>query len=142
MLSGRKWPPTRLSGQDGSGGAVAIQDTLNPGAPFEENIFKGGPGHLGAWAAPIDSTELRLASDLRRYCKQIIGIHFPPPRMETLTDFSSTWDEVRYKLRVRYAQLSDQDVHLDEGKQEQLLERLMRRLRLSRDEIFDLIALA
>ena len=45
------------------------------------------------------------------------------------------WNEVKGKLKQKYADLTDDDLTYMEGKEDELLGRLQRRLGRSRDEI-------
>jgi len=49
------------------------------------------------------------------------------------------WNEVAGKLKQTYAQLTDDDLLLAEGKQEELVGRLQKKLGKSKDEIHALI---
>ena len=54
--------------------------------------------------------------------------------MDKLT-FKGSWNEVKGKLKQKYADLTDDDLTYMEGKEDELLGRLQRRLGRSRDEI-------
>ena len=49
--------------------------------------------------------------------------------------FKGSWNEVKGKLKQKYADLTDDDLTYVEGKDEELLGRLQRRIGRSRDEI-------
>jgi uncharacterized protein YjbJ (UPF0337 family) len=49
--------------------------------------------------------------------------------------FKGSWNEVKGKLKQKYADLTDDDLTYMEGKEDELLGRLQRRLGRSRDEI-------
>ena len=49
--------------------------------------------------------------------------------------FQGSWNEVKGKLKQKYADLTDDDLTYMEGKEDELLGRLQRRLGRSRDEI-------
>jgi uncharacterized protein YjbJ (UPF0337 family) len=49
--------------------------------------------------------------------------------------FKGSWNEVKGKLKQKYADLTDDDLTFMEGKEDELLGRLQRRLGRSRDEI-------
>jgi uncharacterized protein YjbJ (UPF0337 family) len=49
--------------------------------------------------------------------------------------FKGSWNEVKGKLKQKYANLTDDDLTYMEGKDDELLGRLQRRLGRSRDEI-------
>jgi uncharacterized protein YjbJ (UPF0337 family) len=49
--------------------------------------------------------------------------------------FKGSWNEVKGKLKQKYADLTDDDLTYVEGKDDELLGRLQKRLGRSRDEI-------
>jgi uncharacterized protein YjbJ (UPF0337 family) len=49
--------------------------------------------------------------------------------------FKGSWNEVKGKLKQKYADLTDDDLTYIEGKDDELLGRLQKRLGRSRDEI-------
>jgi uncharacterized protein YjbJ (UPF0337 family) len=48
--------------------------------------------------------------------------------MKTILAFKGTWNEISGKLKQKYAILTDDDLKLAEGKQEELLGRLQQKL--------------
>ena len=46
-----------------------------------------------------------------------------------------TWNEVKGKLKQKYGQLTDDDLMFAEGKEDELLGRLQKRLGKSKDEL-------
>jgi uncharacterized protein YjbJ (UPF0337 family) len=46
-----------------------------------------------------------------------------------------SWNEIKGKLKQKYGQLTDQDLTFAEGKEEELLGRLQRRLGKTKDEL-------
>jgi uncharacterized protein YjbJ (UPF0337 family) len=58
--------------------------------------------------------------------------------MNTL-NIKGTWKEVAGKLKQKYADLTDDDVLFKEGKEEELLGRLQKKLGKSKEEIRNLI---
>jgi uncharacterized protein YjbJ (UPF0337 family) len=50
-----------------------------------------------------------------------------------------SWKEVSGKLKMKYAQLTDNDLLFEEGKDEELLGRLEKKLGKSKDEIRTMI---
>jgi uncharacterized protein YjbJ (UPF0337 family) len=56
------------------------------------------------------------------------------PCMDKLR-FKGSWNEVKGKLKQKYADLTDDDLTYIEGKDDELLGRLQKRLGRSRDEI-------
>ncbi len=55
--------------------------------------------------------------------------------MATKLELKGNWNEVKGKLKQKYADLTDDDLTYIEGKDEELLGRLQKRLGRSRDEI-------
>lgn len=53
--------------------------------------------------------------------------------------FKGTWNEVKGKLKQKYAELTDDDLQYTEGKEDQLLGRLQKKLGKSKDEIRKMI---
>jgi uncharacterized protein YjbJ (UPF0337 family) len=46
-----------------------------------------------------------------------------------------TWNEIKGKLKQKYGQLTDQDLTFAEGKEDELLGRLQKRLGRTKDEL-------
>lgn len=59
--------------------------------------------------------------------------------MNKLT-FKGTWNEVQGKLKQKYGQLTDDDLVYAEGKHDELLGRLQKKLGKAEDEIRKIIA--
>ena len=55
--------------------------------------------------------------------------------MATKLELKGNWNEVKGKLKQKYADLTDDDLTYMEGQEDELLGRLQRRLGRSRDEI-------
>ena len=55
--------------------------------------------------------------------------------MATKLELKGNWNEVKGKLKQKYADLTDDDLTYVEGKDDELLGRLQKRLGRSRDEI-------
>jgi uncharacterized protein YjbJ (UPF0337 family) len=53
----------------------------------------------------------------------------------TKLQFKGGWNEVKGKLKQKYGQLTDNDLTFAEGKDEELLGRLQRRLGKSKEEL-------
>jgi len=53
----------------------------------------------------------------------------------TKLQFKGNWNEVKGKLKQKYGQLTDDDLTFTEGKDEELLGRLEKRLGRSKDEL-------
>ena len=62
--------------------------------------------------------------------------------MENLTELKlkGDWNEVKGKLKQKFATLTDNDVLLVEGKQDELLGRLQNKLGKTKDEIVKIIS--
>jgi uncharacterized protein YjbJ (UPF0337 family) len=58
--------------------------------------------------------------------------------MNKLT-FKGTWNEVQGKLKQKYAQLTDDDLLFAEGKHDELLGRLEKKLGKSKEEVRKII---
>jgi uncharacterized protein YjbJ (UPF0337 family) len=57
-------------------------------------------------------------------------------------EFKGTWKEVAGKLKQQFAHLTDDDLLLKEGKEEELLGRLQKKLGKTKSEIQSLVAKA
>lgn len=60
--------------------------------------------------------------------------------MKNLTEIKGNWNETKGKLKQKFAQLTDDDVLLVEGKQDELLGRLQIKLGKTKAEIQELIS--
>ncbi len=58
----------------------------------------------------------------------------------TKLTFKGNWNEVKGKLKQKYAQLTDDDLLFTEGKDEELLGRLQQKLGESKENIREAIA--
>lgn len=58
----------------------------------------------------------------------------------TKLEIKGRWNEVKGKLKQQYADLTDDDLLFEEGKEEELLGRLQKRTGQTKDQIRDLIA--
>ena len=63
-----------------------------------------------------------------------------PMNTTTKLEFKGTWNELKGKLKQKYAQLTDDDLLFAEGQDEELLGRLQKRLGETRDKIRRTIA--
>lgn len=59
--------------------------------------------------------------------------------MNKLT-IKGNWNQIKGKLKQQYGQLTDDDLAFEEGKEEELLGRLQKRLGKSKDELREFIA--
>jgi hypothetical protein len=53
--------------------------------------------------------------------------------------FTGNWDEQSKKLKEKYSQLTDSDLKMETGKEEELLNRLSSKLGKKREEVVDII---
>ncbi len=60
--------------------------------------------------------------------------------MTTSTELKGNWNEIKGKLKQKYAILTDNDVLLIEGKQDELLGRLQIKLGVTKEEIHKIIS--
>ncbi len=60
--------------------------------------------------------------------------------MNNLTQMKGNWNETKGKLKQKFAMLTDSDVLLVEGKQDELLGRLQVKLGKTKEEIHKLIS--
>lgn len=60
--------------------------------------------------------------------------------MANLTEFKGNWNETKGKLKQQFAMLTDDDLMLAEGKQDELLGRLQVKLGKTKEEIHTLIS--
>jgi uncharacterized protein YjbJ (UPF0337 family) len=54
-------------------------------------------------------------------------------------EFDAAWDQIKGKLRQKYAQLTDDDLAFAEGKGEEILGRLESRLGMAREDLNDML---
>lgn len=60
--------------------------------------------------------------------------------MKNITELMGNWNETKGKLKQKFGKLTDSDVLLVEGKQEELIGRLQIKLGKTKKEIHQLIA--
>lgn len=58
----------------------------------------------------------------------------------TKLEFKGTWNQVKGNLKQKYAQLTDDDLLFEEGKEEELLGRLQKKTGEAKESIRDFIA--
>ncbi len=78
-------------------------------------------------AARVPRFVRRKTTDLRSACEISITM--------TKLEFKGGWNEVKGKLKQKYAQLSDDDLTFAEGKDEELLGRLQQKLGKSKEDL-------
>ena len=59
--------------------------------------------------------------------------------MKNLTELKGNWNETKGKLKQKFALLTDSDVLLEEGKQDELLGRLQIKLGKTKEELHRII---
>jgi uncharacterized protein YjbJ (UPF0337 family) len=57
----------------------------------------------------------------------------------TKLSIKGNWNEVKGKLKQQYGQLTDDDLTFEEGKEDELLGRMQKRLGKSKEELRDFI---
>lgn len=60
--------------------------------------------------------------------------------MENLADLKANWAEIKEKLKLKFGMLTESDLLLSEGKQDELLNRLQTKLGRTKAEIKILIS--
>ena len=60
--------------------------------------------------------------------------------MTNLTELKGTWNETKGKLKQQFATLTDDDLLLVEGKQDEMLGRLQIKLGKTKEELHNLIS--
>ena len=60
--------------------------------------------------------------------------------MKNITELEGNWNEIKGKLKQKYAMLTDNDLLLVEGKQEEMLGRLQSKLGKTKEELHKLIS--
>lgn len=60
--------------------------------------------------------------------------------MKNLTELKGNWQETKGKLKQRFAMLTDNDLLLLEGKEDEMLGRLEKKLGKTKDELHKIIA--
>jgi uncharacterized protein YjbJ (UPF0337 family) len=73
--------------------------------------------------------------DLFHLKRLIVAPHTKPLSHMTKLQFKGGWNEVKGKLKQKYAQLTDDDLSFAEGKDEELLGRLQQKLGKSKEDL-------
>jgi len=60
--------------------------------------------------------------------------------MKTIIELKGNWNEIKGRLKQKFAMLTDRDMLFVEGKQEEMLGRLQVKLGKTKEEILKLIA--
>jgi uncharacterized protein YjbJ (UPF0337 family) len=66
--------------------------------------------------------------------------HKPNPNVMTTLQLKGNWNQIQGKLKQKYAQLTDDDLLFEEGKEEELLGRLQKKTGETKEEIRDFIS--
>jgi uncharacterized protein YjbJ (UPF0337 family) len=80
------------------------------------------------------------------YMQSLVGLNevkihiLKQNKMKNTTELKGNWNETKGKLKQKFAMLTDNDLMLEEGKQEELLGRLQVKLGKTKEEIHQLIA--
>jgi uncharacterized protein YjbJ (UPF0337 family) len=64
----------------------------------------------------------------------------PIKKMKNMTEFKGNWNEAKGKLKQKFAMLTDNDLLLIEGKQDELIGRLQVKLGKTKEEISKIIS--
>ena len=60
--------------------------------------------------------------------------------MKNSTELASHWDEIKEKLRQQFSTLTDEDLWMENGNQDELLSKLEAKLGMPKKEIYDMIS--
>lgn len=60
--------------------------------------------------------------------------------MKNITEFKGNWKEIKAKLKQKFSMLTDNDLLLIEGKQDEMLGRLQVKLGKTKEEIHKIIS--
>lgn len=69
---------------------------------------------------------------------KVVGIKFNFVQIYTMAEISisnSEWDRLKLKIKRKYTNLSDEDLFYEQGQEEELITRLMARLKRKREYI-------
>jgi len=72
-------------------------------------------------------------------CIATICISFKSTAMKNITELKGNWNEIKGKLKQKFAMLTDSDLLFTEGKEEEMYGRLQTRLGKTKEEIHKLI---
>ncbi len=99
-----------------------MDDTIKRVSEFRRELIAWFEGLLGFLAINRGKT-----ADLPLACEISITM--------TKLEFKGGWNEVKGKLKQKYAQLSDDDLAFAEGKEDELLGRLQQKLGKSKEDL-------
>lgn len=60
--------------------------------------------------------------------------------MNNVTEISGNWKEIKGKLKLKFGLLTDNDLLIIEGKQDEMLNRLQTKLGSSKEEVLKIIS--
>ena len=60
--------------------------------------------------------------------------------MKNSTELASHWDEIKEKLRLQFSTLTDEDLGMENGNQDELFGKLEAKLGMPKKEIYAMIA--
>jgi uncharacterized protein YjbJ (UPF0337 family) len=69
--------------------------------------------------------------------KMLLHLNLKKMKSDTKLQLKGSWNEVKGKLKQKYADLTDDDLLFEEGKEDELLGRLQRKLGGSIDTVKD-----
>jgi len=72
-------------------------------------------------------------------CNEISYQKFNHKVMKNLTELKGNWQETKGKLKQRFAMLTDNDLLLIKGKEDEMLGRLEKKLGKTKDELHKII---
>ncbi len=59
--------------------------------------------------------------------------------MKNSTELTSNWDEIKEKFKQQFSTLTDEDLWMENGNQDELLDRLEAKLGMPKKEIYNMI---
>jgi uncharacterized protein YjbJ (UPF0337 family) len=107
-------------------GAAAFESRRSPLPVVEELVRTKKEGATSGHAA---------LSSCRRSFRASIGVSAYEPKSMNKFQIKGNWNEIKGKLKQKYAQLTDDDLMFVEGKEDELLGRLQQRLGKTNEEI-------
>ncbi len=60
--------------------------------------------------------------------------------MDNVTEINRSWNEIKGKIKQKFGMLTDDDLLFAEGKKEEMLGRLQKKLGMTKEEIYKIIA--
>jgi uncharacterized protein YjbJ (UPF0337 family) len=73
-------------------------------------------------------------------CSAILYYYLDQENMKNLTELMGNWNETKGKMKQKFAMLTDNDLLLIEGKQDELLGRLQVKLGKTKEEIHKILS--